>query len=142
MALETVGVPVMIVTSHEFRLTKTCDRFRAAMAFLGEQLTVAVGAVRFLFVRSELLSGQHLRTLTARETFFVPWSFLEGHSSFTNDLVALCATLSEVLGEAKFAVDFSLACIETVVRDQLMTFAALEARVVPFLALEFVLFHA
>lgn len=56
-------------------------------------------------------------------------------------LVALSASVAEVLGETGFAVDGSLARNETVVHDQLVTCAAFETGLVPFLAFEFVLLH-
>lgn len=80
--------------------------------------------------------------MTAGEAFLVPRSLLESHSSFANPFVALFASLSEVLGEAEFAIDFSIARNETVVHNQLVTFAALETVLVEFLFPKFVLFHA
>lgn len=111
------------------------------MTFLGKQLTVTVDTERFLVVRREFLAGQILCALSARETFLVPRSFLESHSSFTDHLVALFASMAEVLCETGFAVDGSIARNETLVHYQLVTGAAFETGLVPFLAFEFVLFH-
>lgn len=56
-------------------------------------------------------------------------------------LVALFASMAEVLCETGFAVDGSIARNETLVHYQLVTGAAFETGLVPFLAFEFVLFH-
>ena len=52
--------------------TRTSNGLGAADAFLGKQFTKTVGAVRFLITRSELLTCQHLVTVSTGEAFTVP----------------------------------------------------------------------
>lgn len=53
-------------------MVRTSDGLGAADALLGEQVPEAVGAVRLVLARGELLPGQDLVTVGAGEALLVP----------------------------------------------------------------------
>ena len=67
-------------------LILTSDGPGAADALLGEEFTKAIGTVRLLVTRSELLSCQHLVTVGACEAFAVPRCSLVGDTTFVDHL--------------------------------------------------------
>lgn len=64
----------------------TGDWLDTADTLLGKLLSKAVGTVRLLVSRSELLSHKHLVAPGARETFAMPWRALVRYSALVDHL--------------------------------------------------------
>ena len=85
----------------------TGNWFRTATALLGEEFSEAVGAVRLLVARRELLAGEHLVAFRAGETFAVPRGVLVRYSALLDHLhTARRTKLVHFLG--KFALQICL----------------------------------
>jgi hypothetical protein len=133
---------VTIIKRNKLGSSQSGDWFRATNALLGKQFSEALSAVRFLILRGELLSGQHLVALGAHETFTVPRSVLVRDSSLVDHPVALETPLCILFLVARHADHLLVTWDETLASDWLQTHFAAEALLMPLLALVFKLLHS
>lgn len=140
---EALGVPVSALEGDEPGAAGAGDGLGAGRAPLGKQLAEATGAIRLVFARRKLLASQHGVAIGTHETLPVPSLVFESDSSGGHDLLALCALGGELFLEAADAVDVRLVGDDEWSAAHLV-FAddALEALVVPLLALVLHLLHA
>lgn len=131
-----------VLKRDELAAAESGDGNIAAAALLGEQLAVAVGAVRLLVLGGELDARQLLLTVGAGEALFVPRFALVRHTAPPDDLCAFGAALSELGFIARHADDLLLAGNEALGSDGLGALHATEALLVPLLAAVLVLPHA
>ena len=72
MMVVVLVVVVVVVMTAGSEAINTSDRFQAVVTLLGEQFSVAVGAVRLVVVRRKLLAGECLGAVRAREAVTMP----------------------------------------------------------------------
>lgn len=115
IADETLAVPMTVIKRYELCATETSDGSDAATAFLGEEVSKAFSAERFLVLGGELLSSQHLVAVRASEAFAVPWCVLVSNAAFVDDAVALETALRVLLLVAGHTDDLLVTWYETLV---------------------------
>jgi len=138
---KAVAVPVAILKRHKLGTAKTSNCFQASITLLGKQVSIAVGAVRLVILRSELLPSQWLRAVRACEAVTMPRRVLKCDSTFTDHSFALGAALSILLFIAGNTDDVLVTWYKALVADWLTTFLAAEAMLMPLLAHVLVLLH-
>lgn len=129
------------VERDELCCSETGNWLEATNALLGKELSEAVGAVRLLLARGELLADQHLVASVTRETLAMPRCALVGYSTFVDHAIAFHASLSVLLLVARYADSLLVTWYEGLDANWLPTDLATEAFLVKRLALELVLLH-
>lgn len=139
---EAVAVPVALFKRDELGSSQSGDWLGTSAAFLGEELTEALGAVRFLLAGGELLPGENLVAVVTSETIPVPWGALVCDSSFVDHPIALHAALSVLLLIAWHAHHLHITWDEALVSDWLLANLAAETLLMPLLSLVLVFLHS
>lgn len=130
-----------IIERNELSTSKSSDCSAAATALSCKQFSKALGTVRLLLFRRELLSSQQLRAVRAREAVAMPRGVLVSYSTLVDHPVALETALSILFLVARNAHNFLVTWDETLDSDWLQAGLATEALFVPLLASVFVLLH-
>lgn len=85
----------------------TSDWFAALRALLGKEISITISTIGLLIFRGEFKSGKLFTTAGTGEAFLVPRITLIGDTTATNNLQALCTSLSILLlvtGHAHYLV--------------------------------------
>lgn len=134
-------MPMAIIKRYELCSTESSDWFRTPTALLGEQITEALGTIRFLLSRRELLAGKHLVAVGTREALTMPWGVLVRDSTLVDHSIALHAALSILFLVTLDTHDFLVTWYETLISDWLQAHFAAETLFVPLFSFVLVLFH-
>lgn len=130
-----------IFKRNEFTSPETSDWFAAFRTLLSEEIAIAVSTIRLLIFRGEFESGELFTTTGAGEAFLVPRVALIGDTVATNDLRALCTSLSILLLVAGHADYLALARNKALSANWLLTLYADKAFLMPLLTSVLVLPH-
>jgi len=135
-------VPVALLKRNKLSASQTGDWLGASAAFLSEELPEALGAVRFLLTRGELLTSQDFITVVTSKAIPMPGGSLVRNSSFVNYAVALHTALSILLLVAGHAHDFHVTWDKALVSDWLLANLTTKALLMPLLSLVLIFLHS
>jgi len=141
VAVEAIAVPVALFKRDELRAANTSDWFRAATALLGEEIPVALGAIRMLFFGGKLKTCQFLLAVHADEALTMVGTVLVCYTTLVDDPIAGKAALGKLILIAGDADDIIILGDEAFAPDWLLAYQAAEAVLMPLLVLVLKLLH-
>jgi hypothetical protein len=134
---EAVIMPVAILERDKAGSSDACNRLSAGSAPLGEQFSIAVRTIGFLFSWCKPLSSKTTITVGTTEAFPMPWLITVCHTTRLNDLVTLDAPGGELLFIASCAVDIIIPWNERSCSNWVLAHHATEAFLMPLVTLIF-----
>lgn len=141
VADEAVGVPLTPLERYELGTVHACNGFSTRGTLLGEQLSVAVDAVRSIFYGRESLSAENTLTVRTAETVAMPRTIVVDDSAFADRQRALGTRLAVLSLVARYTDDITGTWYEAVAADLPLTDHADETLRMPLTAAVLVLLH-